>query len=130
MKKRMMILAVAVLAAVGIYFIGSGFLKATSVYISDYSVSEDGTEMTVKLGVASSAGYIRKAAVHQQQGGRLYLDCYSAFGGFNGSIGAREEYTIPLAEETEVIAICSGGNGYQAVLEKDGDGNWQRVKGK
>lgn len=127
MKRKIIAAALAIVILFGIYAVGSGFMKSTSAYISDFSVSEDRSEMTIKISVASSAGYVRKAAVHQQQGGKLYLDCYSAFGGVNGSIGARSEFTVPLAEETEMIAIYRNAYCYEAVLIKDAGGCWQRV---
>ena len=68
-----------------------GFLRNGSVYMDGYSVSGDGREITLDIGVAASRGYIRKAAVSQQYGGKLYIDCYSAFGGINGRIGAKKQ---------------------------------------
>ena len=79
MKKKVIITMVVVFALIGLYVFGSGFSKESSAYIGEYVVSSDGTEMTLEIGVGSSIGYVRKVAVHQQQGGKLYLDCYSAF---------------------------------------------------
>ena len=94
----------------------------------DNSVSSDGKEITMQIGVSNSMGYIRKVAVNQQDGGVLYLDCYSAFGGLNGSIGAIDKYTIQLEEDTNVIALYRGANTYEIILEKDIEGNWKRVE--
>lgn len=127
MKKLRWILVAAVVLA-GIYFIGSGFLKSPSVYLSDYTVSEDGTQMTIRLGVASSAGYVRKVAVQPQPDGTLRLDCYAAFGGINGSIGARSDYTIPLSEDARHIALFRSDGCYEEILQKADDGSWQRVR--
>ncbi len=118
------ICAVAVLA---IWFFGTGLLKNTSAFIQDYAVSADGSRMTLTVGVASSMGYLRKVEIHQQQGGKLYLDCYNAFGGLNGNIGATNEYTVPLLPETDSIALYKGNNCYTVVLSKDEAGNWERV---
>ena len=87
-----------IIAIIGTYYIGSGFVKESAAYIENYTVSADGSEMTIDVGVAASMGYIRKVSVHQQDGGKLYLDCYSAFGGHGGSWGAKSTYTIPLDE--------------------------------
>ena len=111
-----------------IYFVGSGFMKDSSVYIEDYSVSADGTEITIHTGVASSAGYVRKASINQQYGGKLYLDFYSAFGGINGSIDAENVHTLPLNEETNIIGIYRDSDCYEEVLAKDENGLWQRIK--
>ena len=127
MKKKLIIFAAACIALLCIYIIGSGFVKSSSAYISDFTVSEDGTEMTINISVASSAGYVRKVAPHGEQNGRLYLDCYSAFGGSNGSIGAKGEYTVQLNEDTDTIALYRNTDCYEEVLKKDDSGSWQRV---
>ena len=127
MKKpvRITIIALAVMIALtAIYLVAPGFNKMANVYIVDYSVSENGTEMTITVGVATSIGYVRKISEHQQQGGKLYLDCYAAFGGINGSWGAKNEYTIQLDDDTEMIAIYRSPNCYDPVLKKDENGIW------
>ena len=128
-KKKTIIMILAIMIALAVsYLIAPGFSKQGSAFITDFSVSEDGTEMTITVGVATSVGYIRKVSEHQQHGGKLYLDCYSAFGGINGSWGAKNEYTLKLNEDTEMIAIYRSANCYNTVLEKDEDGNWQYAK--
>ena len=130
MKKpiRITIIALAVVIALtAIYLVAPGITKMGNVYVADFSVSEDGSEMTITVGVSTSIGYVRKVSVHQQHGGKLYLDCYSAFGGINGSWGAKNEYTIQLEEDTEMIALYRSPNCYDPVLEKGANGEWQRV---
>ena len=130
MKKpaRIVIIALAVIVVLSAaYLVAPGFAKMGNVYITDFRVSEDGSEMTITVGVSTSIGYVRKVSVHQQHGGKLYLDCYSAFGGINGSWGAKNEYTIQLDEDTEMIALYRSPNCYDPVLEKGANGEWQRV---
>ena len=127
MKKKFIFAAIVVLAVFFIYFIGLGFLKNASVYIDRYEISEDGQEITLDIGVAASAGFVREAVVHQQEGGRLYIDFYSAFGGINGSIAAKNTFTLPLAEDTTMIGIYRNTNCYEAVLYKNEDGTWRRA---
>lgn len=126
--KRCVKITVIVLAAIvflsALYLVVPGFAKHGNAYIADYVVSEDGSEISIKVGVSTSIGYVRKVSVHQQHGGKLYLDCYSAFGGINGSWGAKTEFTIPLDEETKTIAIYRSTNCYDTVLEKMDDGKW------
>ena len=124
-KKTIIIILTIIIALAVSYLIAPGFSKQSSAFITNFSVSEDGTEMTITVGVATSVGYIRKVSEYQQHGGKLYLDCYSAFGGINGSWGAKNEYTIKLNEDTEMIAIYRSANCYNTVLEKDEDGKWQ-----
>ena len=83
MGKKALTAAVLLAALFAVYFFGSGLIKCTSAYVEDFSVSEDGGTLTLRMGVASSAGDIGRARVHQQQGGKLYLDFYSAVGGVN-----------------------------------------------
>ena len=128
MKKKAVLIIGIIAAVFLIYFIGSGFMKNSSVYIENYTVSADGTEITIHTGVASSMGYIRNVSIHQQQGGKLYLDCYSAFGGMNGSIGAKDTFTFRLNKETSIIAIYRNTDCYEEVLKKSADGSWQWVK--
>lgn len=128
MKKTIGILLCAFLALCVLYFIGSGFTKRGSAFIQDYKVSDDGSKMTITVGVGSSIGYIRKVSVHQQEGGKLYLDCISAFGGINGSIGAKSDYIIPLDDETHTICLYRSDSSYEVVLERDDLGEWKRVR--
>ena len=126
-KRIALIVFTIIVTLAALYVFAPGFSKQGSAYITGYSVTDDGTEVTLKVGVASSIGYIRKVTIHQQQGGKLYLDCYSAFGGINGSIGAKSEYTISLDEDTKMIAFYRAANSYSPVLEKDESGQWKRV---
>ena len=128
MKKKVFVAIATVLALIVMYFVGSGFMKNTSAIINDYRVSADGKEITLNIGVASSIGYIRDVKVRQQYGGKLYLDCYSAFGGLNGGIGAKESFTFELNDDTTIIAIYRNSNAYEEVLVKAEDGSWQCVK--
>lgn len=126
MKKKLVIVVITAVVVYLVYFIGTGFLKNGSVYIGEYAVSEDGSKITLDIGVATSVGYIRAVTVHQQEGGKFYIDCYSAFGGFNGSIGAKRRFTLPIEEDTTIIGIYRSANCYEEVLYKDADGGWKR----
>lgn len=128
MKKKFLISAIAVIVIIAAYIFGTGFIKSQSAFIEDYSVSEDGTQMTIKVAVSSSAGHIRKVSTYQQQGGKLYLDFYSAFGGLNGRLCAKDEYTINIQDETEIIALFRNTDCYEEVLRKNADGQWERTQ--
>lgn len=121
------IVLTVIIAAAGLYLLLPGLTKRGDVHLTGYALTADGQEITLTVGVMSSAGYVRDVAVHQQEGGKLYLDCYAAFGGINGSIGAKNEFTVPLEEDTELIALYRADNGYEPVLEKDDAGIWQWV---
>ena len=64
------LVALAVLCAI---LIAPGFSKQGNAHIIDFSVSEDGSEMTISIGLFTSMGYVREVSEHQQQGGKLYL---------------------------------------------------------
>ena len=77
MKKKIAVILAIIVVSTLFYLTAPAFSKQGSTYITDFSVSEDGKELTITVGVAASAGYIRKVSEHQQHGGKLYLDCYS-----------------------------------------------------
>ena len=128
MKKFIGMALTILIVFIVLYILLPGFTKVSDGFIGEYAVSEDGKEMTIQVGVASSIGYIRNVSASQQYNGILYLDCYSAFGGLNGSIGANGKYTIQIEEETNVIALYRKHNAYEIILEKNSDGNWERVE--
>jgi len=128
MKKIIIAICCIVVLLFAVYFFGSGLMLQSNAYIYDYELSEDGSEMTIDVGVSTSIGYIRTVRVHQQESGKLYLNFYQAFGGINGSVGAKNSFTLSLNEDTEVIGICRAHNCYDVVLEKNEDGVWEFVK--
>ena len=77
--------------------------------------------------MAGSMGYVRKLEPIGTKDNVLLLDAYSAFGGPNGSIGAKDAYAIPVAEDVSAVALCRSGGEYEIVLEKK-DGTWQRAE--
>ena len=121
-KYALLILVVLLLAA---YMILPGFLPVSSIYIHDYALSDDGTQITLLVGNASSMGYIR-ALRDDQHGGKLYLTPVAAFGGINGKIGAKNTYVFDLDADTEIIALYKAKNAYQEALIKDENGEWVR----
>ena len=127
MGKRIALIAVAVLVSLILfYLIAPGFTKEGNACITAFEVSEDGTEMKIAVSVGSSIGYVRRVSEHGYQNGRLELDCYSAFGGINGTWGAKSQYTVRLREDMRSIALWNAAdNGYRTVLIKDGSGQWQ-----
>ena len=130
MKKKAFFILLAILCIVAVWMIGSGFIVQTSVYITDdFEVSYDGSEITFTAGVASSMGYIRG---YKDEGGGVkphYLKFYSAWGGLNSSIGAKDKYVLKLSPEDTEIYVYHGDQGYELVLKKDiTSGKWYRVK--
>lgn len=89
MKKPLTIIAIIILLILGAYYIGLGFLPRTDVVVADFEVSEQEDEMTIYTYILSSAGYSRTVKNVSDDPEKMMLKFYSAFGGVNGSIGAK-----------------------------------------
>ncbi len=74
-------------------------------------------------------GFVRD---YKDEGGGVkphYLKFYSAWGGLNSSIGAKNKFTLELSPEDTEIYVYHGNGGYDLILEKNSvSGEWQRVK--
>lgn len=133
-RNRIIIGATALITALVVllasYFIGSGFTKRTDVVLADYSVSEDGTEITLITTIPTSMGYIRG---FENNGGGVkphYLTFYRTFGGLNSSFGAKHEFELELDETDTEIYFNRADGGYELVLQKNAEtGEWARPTG-
>ena len=119
MKKTgwMFLICVALLACA--LFVGSGFYPREDVYLADFDVSSDGSQIEMTVGVASSAGYTR--GFRAEQGGfNAYVTFHSAFGGPNGKLGAKNVFVLDIdAVNCDEIYFYNGGGGYKRVLQKN-----------
>ena len=127
MKKKIF-LTISVIAVLMIsMLICTGFRKRTDVVLFDYSVSEDGSAISLEIQVASSMGYIRG---FKDKGGGVkphYLTFYSTFGGLNSSFGSINEIELELSQDDTEIYFNRPGGGYELVLQKDIAANeWMR----
>lgn len=131
LKKKIIAVIAVILVFASIYVVGTGFQKRTDVFLAEYSVSEDGTEMTFTAGIASSMGYIRG---FKDNGGGLkphYLTFYSTFGGINSSFGAKQDFKLELDPDDTEIYFSRPEKGYELVLVKDEKtGQWHRPDDK
>lgn len=119
-KVIFVVMIVILTAAMGFLYLGG---KRDDVMIEDFSVSADGSEMTVHAGVFSSAGYLRKINVSYDDHA-VMVDFYSTFG-INNSAGAKNEFVIPLKPDSENI-LFNRGNNYYAAFAKGEDGQWYK----
>ena len=119
---KILVAAAAVLIVLAVCFLILGG-KRDDVVIEDFSVSADGSEMTVHAGVFSSAGYLRKINVSYDDHA-VMVDFYSTFG-INNPVGAEDTFVIPLKPDSENI-LFNRGNDYYAALAKDADGRWYK----
>lgn len=98
-KKKLSIIIVVLLLLGCAYYFGVGFLPATNVVVTDFQVSEQQDSMTIQTSIATSAGYTRSVKNVSDDPKKMMLKFYSAFGGVNGSIGAKSEFDLPLSPE-------------------------------
>ena len=127
MKKRIIPALIILLISTLGWFIGSGFVERSDVYLKDYAVSPDGNEMTLNVGIAGSMGYTRGFKENLSAEKPYYMKFYSTFGGFNSSIGAKDKFVLKLYPTTTEIFFYHGEQGYDLVLQKDQTrGQWVR----
>jgi len=119
--KKMTIIVICCIFVIFIeWMLASGFSMQNSVYITDdFTVSEDGSEIRFVVCVASSMGYVRGYKNEGGKGKPHYLKFYSAWGGFNSSIGAKNEYVLKLSPDDTEIYVFHGEEGYDLALEKN-----------
>lgn len=128
MKKKLIIIFIFIILVVAVWMISSGFIKRTDVYLVDYSVSEDGSEITLQVGVAGSMGYVRDFLNDTNETEIMEMQFYSAFGGFNSSIGAKNEFVILLNPDCHEIYFYHN-DGFNLVLQKNqATGEWDRPR--
>lgn len=129
MKKKILIaIGIIVIANMILLCISTGFVKCTNVYLTDYELAKDEMVMTIKVDVASSAGYIRDCTV-KTDGENEYITFYSTFGGLNSNIGAKNEFEVALGPSCNKIYFDQGENGLALVLQRNQETNeWERVK--
>lgn len=115
-KKTLIIVSIIVIAVIGVgLFLASGRAR-TDVYLKDFEVSADGKTITLKVGVSSSAGYVRK--IKQTSGSSNgYYTFYSTFG-INSKIGAKDTFEIEVNKDADEIYFYTGDKGYKLVLAK------------
>lgn len=121
-KVIFVVMIVILTAAMGFLCLGG---RRDDVMIEDFSVSADGSEMTLKAGIAGSAGYLRKVKVrYDDEYKTVLVDFYSTFG-INNTVGAEDTFVIPLKPDSENILFNRGDN-YYAAFAKDADGRWYK----
>lgn len=120
-------LALLAVAAAGILFVLPGFQKRTDVCLQDFSVSGDGTVITVKTSLSGSMGFIR-AMEAERSGGEIHCSFYRAFGGLNSRFGAENRFELKLDDSAEKIYFDRGTAPDVLVLERDAEtGAWTPV---
>ncbi len=115
-----------VLIAAGL-FLSSGFEKRTDVHLQDFSLSKDGSVITIKTALSGSMGFIRNMKT-ETIGRELHCSFYSAFGGLNSSIGAKNRFEIKLTDSIEKVHFDRGDRSDALVLKRDASTNkWTQM---
>lgn len=126
-KRKLLSFAILLIIIFASYWIGTGLLERSDVVLVDYSVSEDGTEITLNAGVSGSMGYIRG---YKDKGGGVkphYITFYATFGGLNSAFGSKNEFVLQLSPNDTEIYFNRADGGYEVVLVKDEEtGRWFR----
>lgn len=127
MRKKIIITLIVLACLVIIELLVTGYVITTSAYMTDdYVVSDDGSEITFKVGIGSSMGFVRGYKDKHEEDAH-YLSFYSCWGGLNSMIGAKNEYTLKLSPEDKEIYIYRGKDKYDLALHKDSlSGEWVR----
>jgi len=102
-KKKVCHIVILIVVIMAVFLIGTGFQKRTDVVLGDYSVSSDGTKITLYVGVSSSMGYVRTCKETKSEEGSRCLTFYSTFGGLNSSFGAKNSFVLELEPEDTKI---------------------------
>lgn len=127
MKKKIIIAIAMIVVLITSFLIGTGFMKNPNAVLGEYTVSEDGSEITLSVRVWTSMGYIRD---FKDNGGGIkphYLTFYSTFGGLNSSLGSKSKFTLELSPNDTEIFFNRTDGGYELVLIKDEEtGQWRR----
>ena len=99
--------------------------ERTDVYLKEFSIDEKCNQMTIKVGVSNSTGYVRK--MKRTSGSMNYYYTFYSTYGINSSLGSKDTFEIPLDNNVDEIYFYTGGKGYKKVLEKNEQGEWGKV---
>lgn len=126
MKNKKILIIVGVIAIIGVgLFLSTGRAR-TDVYLKDFELFDDGKTMTLKVGVSSSSGYVRK--IKQTSGSSNgYYTFYSTYG-INSKIGAKDTFEIEINGDTDEIYFYTGDKGYKLVLVRNtATREWEKI---
>ena len=129
MKKKTLIISIIVITIIGVSLFLTTGRPRTDVYLGDFELSQDGKTMTLKVGVSSSAGYIRK--MKRTSGStNHYYTFYSTYG-INSKIGAKDTFEIELDENVHEIYFYTKDKGYRLELIKNEETKeWEKANSK
>lgn len=92
-----------------------------------FKVSEKQDQITVYTFVLSSVGYTRAVKDVSDDPEKMKLQFYPAFGGINGSIGAKYEFDLPLSPECKEIYVLLYDDYKLLIAKNPTTGEWEMV---
>lgn len=95
--------------------------QRNDIYINNYTVSEDGKEITLDISLTNSSGYIGYMDTHEKDD-RKYISFYSTFG-VNNKLGSKNNFKIDLNLSCNKIYLDEGNGNYKLLLQKDENTN-------
>ena len=110
---KVLIFSAIVIVAIFVFVILTGGIRK-DVVLKKYELSSNGSTMTIKVGVTSSIGYVRKMKL-VKEGNDIYIKFYSSFG-FNSKLGTQDTYNIDIVNIDDIYFYV-GKKGYKKVLE-------------
>lgn len=130
MKNKLLILTGLVLCLSMLLFIRTGFKRHTDIALKDYSISDNGSSMTLNVELTGSIGYLRDCKV-TKYADSLYVTFYSTFGWLNSSLGSHNIFDVKVNKEYKKVYIYKGKGAYNLVLQRVGEtNNWVRTEYK
>ena len=125
MLKSLKNILIIILLLIVAYYIGLGLLPRSDVWISHFQVSEQQDTITIYTTDSSSAGYTRTVKNVSNDPKMMKLKFYSAFGGVNGSIGAKSEFDLPLSPECKEIYVLLDADYELSIKKNPITGKWE-----
>jgi len=116
---------VTIVILFGAFFVSIGLNTRSNQILWDYSVSEDGTVITVNPedDLPSSVGGWVRSMRTDHRGTSIYCYFYNTFGGTLSGLGAKNYFDIKLKENSTKIYFESDSGKSRLVLQKDEETN-------
>jgi len=122
MKKIIFIIPVLIFVILTII----NFIPKEDVFLGSFTISEDGKQVSMEVGTASSLGYIGRNTI-KKSGNGLYVKFYFSFIGRN-TVGGGNQVNLKIFDGCDSIYFYGYNNTYEMKLKKNIETNhWERA---
>ena len=124
-KKKILLILAASLVLTVAYLLYMVMVPRTDVSLAGWQVAEDGTQITMQVNVPNPVLFVRDFT---DKGGGVkphYLHFYTGLGKNDRSLRIEHEFVLDLQPDDSEIYFYCGNGGYELVLQKKADGEWQ-----